>query len=156
GERVGERERHALVLRDRRAKSLALPRPGCRLVQEPDRCAAAACGDEEALDEDPFLRARLTARLDAVLVRDETVPQTELRMCIEVGMGEEAGRAGDLEPRRARLDEEEHLLAPGHRRDDVYAGPLAGDEPLLAVQQPTAGRAHGRGLQSREIRARSR
>ena len=50
---------------------------------------------------------------------------------------EEAGRARDLEPRRARLDEEERLLVVDHRRDDVEARvAFARHEPLLAVQHP--------------------
>ena len=69
GERVRERERDALVLRDRRAERLALLRPVGSEVDQPERGTAAAGCDEEPLDEDPLLGSGVAAGGDAVRIR---------------------------------------------------------------------------------------
>ena len=144
GQRVGERERDALVLGDRRAERLALLRPPGGEVDEPERGPAAARGDEEPLDEDPLLRPGVAARGDAVRIGHAAVAEDDLGMVVDVRVVEERRRAPDLHPRRSGIDEEERLLPVGDREHDVDAGlALARDEPLLAVQHPLVAVAHG-------------
>ena len=111
GQRVGEREGDALVVGDPRPERLALLRPRAREVEQPQGRAAAARRDEQPLDEDPLLRARVAARRDAVRLGHAAVAELELGVVVEIRVVQEARRAHDLEPRRAGLDEEELLLA---------------------------------------------
>ncbi len=137
GERVGERERDALVVGDARSERLSLAREGGRLVEQPLGCSAAARGDEEALDEDPLLRAGVAARRHPVRIGYPAVGEDDLGVMVEVRVVQEAGRALDREAGRVGVDEEQRLLAFGDREDDVHAGlAFARDEPFLAVQDP--------------------
>ena len=113
GERVGERERDALVLEDRPAEGLALLRPRGRLVEQALGGAAAARRDEQALDEDPLPRPGVSAG-HAVGIGHATVAKHELGVVVEVRVVEEAWRPRDLEAGRAGVDEEQHLLSLVH------------------------------------------
>ena len=114
--------------------------PECAL-----RGAAAARRDEQALDEEPLLRALVAARGHPVLVRNAAIAEDDLGMVVEIGVVQEARDAGELEAGSAGLDDEERLLAVDDREDDVEAGvALARHEPLLAVQHPLVSVAHGR------------
>ncbi len=147
GQRVGERERDALVLGDRRAERFALLRPLGGEIDEPKCSAAAPSRDEEALDENPFLRPCVSACRHTVRIRHAAVAEHDLGVVVDVRVVEERRRAHDLHARRPRIDEEERLLPGRHCEDDVDTGlAFARDEPLLAVQHPLVTVTHrGRG-----------
>ncbi len=143
---------NALVLGERRAERLTLLRPRARLVEKAFRRPTAPGGDEEPLDEDPLLRARIATGRDAIRVRHPAVSEHDLGMVVDVGVVKEAGRPDDLEPGRARLDDEKRLLAVCDGEDDVEARiAFARHEPLLAVQDPVVAVANGGRLQASEI-----
>ena len=76
---------------------------------------------------------------------------------VDVRVVEKRRRPHDLHSRRARIDEEEHLLPVGNGEDDVDARlAFARDEPLLAVQHPLVAVAHRGRLEPGEVGARAR
>ena len=139
------------MLGDRLPEGEALERP---VARDPERTlggAAAAGGDEEALDEKPLLRAFVAAGRHAVPVRHAAVAENELRMMVEVGIRRKPGTRVELRARSPRLDDEQRLLAVDDREHDVEAlVALARHEPLLAVENPLVAVA---GTQSRPPRS---
>ena len=101
-------------------------------------------------------RSGVAARRDAVRIRHATIAEADLGMVVDVGVVEERRRSPDLEPLRARVDEEQRLLALRDGEHDVHARfALAGDEPLFAVQHPLVTVAHGGRREPREVGARA-
>jgi len=154
GEGVGELEGNPFVFGNRLSEGHALERPVARDAQRALRGAAAACCDEQTLDEEPFLCALVAARGHAVLVGHAAVAEDELGVVVEIRVVQEARDARELESWSAGLDDEERLLAVDDRENDVEAWvALARHKPLLAVQHPLVAVAHGRRGDRAHVRA---
>ena len=146
GRRVGQRERHALVVHDPRAALLALQRPRRRLLQQPPHRADAARRDPDPLLGEPraLQRVAVADAADHGVVADLDVGEADRRMPVRIGVRERRvvdhldarrtrGRRGTASARRSVV-----------RDDDVDGRDVAvGDEPLLAVDDPAAVAAHG-------------
>ena len=145
GRRVGQRERHALVVHDPRAALLARQRPRRRLVEQPPHRADAARGDPDPLLGEPRalqVVASRRRRRSRASSGDPTLVEADRRMPVRIGVRERRV-VDDLDARRTTRSTRNSVGPESvSATDDVDRRHVAvGDEPLLAVDAPSRRRA---------------